>query len=816
MLKSKLLVSYFNDEKEIVYFGYERILDFYIAKIIINQCNSKDELHKLLITDVLKIGEHKRFERHNAIGIFSALSILANEKFNEEIIDVLNEIDVVNYEKQQIIQDYINNLIYRDDTKINKEKLLEGLLNNINSQSLLDSFYNVLIVLSGRKNNPLNALYLHEYLKQKKLNIRDACWTVFINDNYYAGTTLYNIISYFENKEFVGHYNTKKLYVILLTWLLTSSNRLLRDKASRCIINLLKNDYDLMIELLDLFNDVNDPYIIQRLYGIIYGAVLKSKNSIDKLTNLSIKIYNSIFNKKIIYPDILLRDYALNILEYANYIKCKLPFEVEKCRPPYAKIEIPTIDNSVEEYFTFNGKNFTGANSIKSSLIPNIDGGYGDFGRYVFQSALSYFEGVDIKNLYLYSLKYIKDGLGYANELFSDYDRYVQSRENFSRHNTTKIERIGKKYEWIAFYRVLAIVSDNYKLSSKYNDLSSDKYKGSWNPYVRDFDPTLDLISSNKVYDINLKLNQPIYNNWSTCKDWVNNKEDVINFKDLIFLKDNHEQDWVFLHGHLRELSSKDYEKDYKEVWRMTSAYVVKSKEYFNFINKLKALPLWGRWFPESEDKYNIFSREYCWSPAYKDEFPNDGFNIEIRTGEKIKKTTTRPIFEFVEDSSCVSNSSKIIVTGEETYTFDEYVMERIGNVKPLWNSYIWEEEYDASKKESVGIYLPSQEIIESLNLTQKENGVFYCEDEIVVADFSLIKGETNGLYIKKSYLNKFLKNKNYKFFWVCIGEKNDIKKNDALTANNDSIFKDFSSLVYKIDGKIESSDFFGDRKDHI
>lgn len=815
MLKSKLLVSYFIDEKEIVYFGYERILDFYIANIIINQCNSKDKFYKFLITDVLKFGEHKRFERRNAIGIFSALSILASEKFNEEIINVLNELNVENYERQQMIQDYINNLIYRDDTKINKTKLLEGLSNNINNQSLLDSFYNVLIVLSGRENNPLNALYLHEYLKQKRLNIRDAYWTVFINDNYYAGTTLYNNISYFENKEFVGNYNTKKLYVVLLTWFLTSSNRLLRDKSSRCIINLLKNDYDLMVELLDLFNDVNDPYIIQRLYGIIYGAVLKSKNNIDKLTNLSIKIYNSIFNKEIIYPDILLRDYALNILEYAKYINCKLPFEVEKCRPPYAKIKIPTIDNSVEEYFTFNGKNFTGANSIKSSLTPNIDGGYGDFGRYVFQSALSYFEGVDIKNLYLYSLKYIKDELGYTNELFSDYDRYVQSRENFSRHNTTKIERIGKKYEWIAFYRVLAIVSDNYKLSLKYDDQSSDKYKGSWNPYVRDFDPTLDLVNSNKVYDINLKLNQPIYNNWSNNKDWVNNKDDVINFKDIIFLKDNHEQDWVFLYGHLRDLSNKDYEKDYKEVWRMVSAYVIKSEEYLNFINKLKAIPLWGRWFPESGDKYNIFSREYCWSPAYKDEFTNNDFNIEIRTGEKLKKTDTRPIFEFVKNSSSVSNSSKLIVVGEETYTFDEHVKERIGNVKPLWNSYIWEEQYDASKEESIGIYLPSQEIIESLNLIQKENGIFYCEDKMVVADFSLIKGETNGLYIKKSYLNKFLKDKGYEIFWVCIGEKNDIKKSDVLTTDKDSVFKDFSSLVYKTDKKIESSDFFGDRKDH-
>lgn len=815
MQKSKLLISYIYDDIENIYFGYERICDFYIAKIIVNKFSNYNDLKNFLIQDLLKLNQHNHLIRYNAPGVFSALSMLVNEKFDEEILSIIDKTNIIEYEKQQLVQEYINNLSFRDDEKINKDKLLHALENNITTNYLLETFYNALITLSGRLKNPLNAYYLHQKLKQLAINKRDACWTIFINHNYEENCQLFHIVNYFEKNLFVGDYNTKKLYSILLTWILPSTNRKLRDRVSRCITNIFKNNYALMSEVLEMFYDVNDPYIIQRLYGIIYGAVLKSDINIKELTKLSSKIYQYIFDSKNVYPDILLRDYALNTIEYAKYLNCPISFDIEKCRPPYNSKQIPIIDNSIEDYFSFDGKNYTGANSIKSSLTPNINGGYGDFGRYVFESALSNFEGIDIYNLYLYALYLIKNELGYTNELFSNYDRNIQRLEGYGRHNTSKIERIGKKYQWISFYKILALVSDNYKLSKKYSDCTSDKYLGSWNPYVRDFDPTLDLVSSSRIYDCNICLNQPIYNNWGDNDNWVNNKDDVINFKDLIFLKDNKEEEWIYLYGHLKEQNSRNYEEDYKEVWRMVSAYVIKSEKYIPFINKLKVKPLWGRWFPESGDRYNIFSREYCWSPAYKDEYSDTSFDVEIDTGKTIKRTMTIPKYEFIEDTSSEGEFFKYIKSREETFTYDEHIREKIGSVKPLWNSFLWEEEYDYSKEESVGVYFPSQEIIESLNLTQKENGIFYCEGEMVAADFSLIKGKTAGLYIKKSYLNKFLKDKNYKIFWVCIGEKNDIKKSDTLTVGKNSIFKDFSSLVYKINNKIESSDFFEDRKDH-
>ncbi|MCC9080132.1 hypothetical protein LOS21_13235 [Enterococcus faecium] len=87
------------------------------------------------------------------------------------------------------------------------------------------------------------------------------------------------------------------------------------------------------------------------------------------------------------------------------------------------------------------------------------NGMYGDFGRYTFQSALSpWEEQFDIQDLSNIVVKLCLD-LGYSPELFSEFDtldgRYFDRFSN-------KEERIGKKYQWIAFYEILANISDNF------------------------------------------------------------------------------------------------------------------------------------------------------------------------------------------------------------------------------------------------------------------------------------------------------------------------------------------------------------------
>lgn len=811
ILKSKILISYFYNDVDMIYFSYERMCDVLIAMIIVNKCTTVSQLRDIVSNDLLAVNKYDQFIRTNAIGIFSALSIFVSEKFNEELLSIIKDVKLSDYNRKQLVEDYLQNLIFRQDQSIDKNKLLEVLKQEINSCELKDVYLNTLLLLAGRKYNALNAMFLHSVLSNLTLSKRDYFWTIFINYQNDEACSLRHTINYFLKKQFTGDYDVKKLYAVLLIWVLTSSNRSIRDNASRSIINLLKNDYKLMLEVLDLFYNTNDPYVVQRLYGIIYGAILKSEINCEELTKISQKVFTYVFNTEKVYPDILLRDYALNIIEYAKYSNCNLDFDIKKCRPPYKSNDINVFDKDIENCYDSDYKQLRGTRLIKSSILPNLDDWYGDFGRYVFQAAISEFKNVNIKNAYLYALDYIKNVLGYDDELFSGYDHHIYGFF-YERHQTVKIERIGKKYEWIAFYHILACVSDNYKLSSDYSDHPNCVYRGSWNPYVRDFDPTLDLINNDRVYNLNVNINQPIYDKWSNDPDWAKNKDDVINFSELIFLTDNNEEDWIFLHGHVKFQSSDDYNKDYQEIWRMVSAYVISKEEYDNFISKLSGKQLWGRWFPEIGDRYNVFNREYSWSPAYKDEYYNDTFDVEIDTGKTVQKKIHD---ERLAALKKIINEDFEPSSEKEEFTYTEVIKENIGSVKPLWNSYLWEEQYDASKTDVVGFDIPAKEIIDYYNLSQKKSGLFYKGEELIVADFSLVQGGATGLYIKKSYLDEFLEGKNYKIFWVCIGEKNDIKKENIFTVRKGGGFYDFSSLIYYKDNEIKDVSYFSNRYEH-
>ena len=53
---------------------------------------------------------------------------------------------------------------------------------------------------------------------------------------------------------------------ITLSWFLVSANRYLRDATTKALVCILKDRMHLLPVLLDKFKDVNDPYILERLY----------------------------------------------------------------------------------------------------------------------------------------------------------------------------------------------------------------------------------------------------------------------------------------------------------------------------------------------------------------------------------------------------------------------------------------------------------------------------------------------------------------------------------------------------------------------
>src|SRR5690606_27321504 len=144
---------------------------------------------------------------------------------------------------------------------------------------------------------------------------------------------------------------------------------------------------------------------------------------------------------------------------------------------------------------------------------------------------------IDTKPIKRWIVKRVFD-LGYDYKIHGDYDR---SSENYSDRSENKIERIGKKYQWIALFEISAMIADNYKVYDDWSDKAT-YYKGPWQMYLRDIDPAFtsrsiidDEDEIEPILEIKNWYDEPKYNNWvQNDAEWVDNLLDLPSVKDIL------------------------------------------------------------------------------------------------------------------------------------------------------------------------------------------------------------------------------------------------------------------------------------------
>lgn len=784
LTKSGIFLTFMNDGKEMYRFGYNLLEDFLYARVIIDKFSSADDCKKYLKEDLLKISDDKQIN-WRYVDTFIATTSLFFTKFGEECIDIINDVKD-DFSRKRILDDYVKSFSWRPSQNINQDYFRKF----INEKEIdRDVVFSVLIENSVKPDNPLNAEFLHEVLHDKPLNERDCIWTTYINGLGEDDERLFQLVQFFdEGKKLDTTQEKTWLMLILFSWLLTSSNRLLRDKTAKAMIELLKIDFSLCLSLLKKFEIVNDPYVIQRLYGIIFGSCTKNIE-INKIEfkELAEYIYATIFDKDLIYPDILLRDYAKLTIEYFlfKFPDCRINILESKIRPPYKSDSIPVIEKSSKEY---SG----GLNSIAHSMAPEgVEVMYGDFGRYVFDSALDHFSDVDSINVYNYAMSFIENNLGYSNDFFSEYDK-LSNYNYYDRHTTNKVERIGKKYQWITMYNILARVSDHYELSNKWNEEDGvTKFEGPWNPYVRDFDPTLNtnfLNDPNRPTLVQEELKGIDFIERDASREdaekWVDNDEDAFFTPNLdILLVDEAGNDWVALDYYNtientdREVESSRWDRPgAQDKWIMVKGYFVKKDEFESLKDDLINKNFWGRWFPEGhQNTYWLFNREFGWSTGYKELQEEAWLSYKIETGE----------FETIEIEHPEIKISIINDFGEEEeeevlIEYDqEYkrpIQRLLAKVMRSSSNFLWEEQYDASQNEATSFGIPCGFLLDDLRLAQqKYDGYYYDENGELVVFYdreSEKYNSPNKLLIRKDHLNSFLNRNDLIMFWECFGEK--------------------------------------------
>lgn len=787
-----------------VYISYERFSDHLIAShLLTNYLNRKypkksfsddSRFVKIIKNALSKIGfksqPKKLFEilknentaNYNT-GIIEAISIQLPEQTNLELYEAAPHAR----EYHPVTVAFIESIIWRK-----RETLSDKLKSYINEVVIEkfdyhDYFMRTILLVTSHPKNYFNSDFLHNHLWNFSMADRDEWWTPFINDEYpgYPDevSPIRRMIDWAWTNDKRENISDESIGLMSQTmfWFLSSCNRTLRDATTKALICLLEERIAVLIKLIKKFEKVNDPYILQRLYCVAYGCAVRT-DQIESLKELGICIFASVFNTEYVIPDILLRDYAKGIIEYAVHKGHQFEFDMNSIKPPF-KSEFPSdefpSDEEIDKFkYDYNSEDFKkhywSQNSILHSMVTEYGrgtAGYGDFGRYVFQSGLSDWR-VDENKLSNLAVKWIFEKYGYDVEKHGEFDRNI----NYDGRHSHKTERIGKKYQWIAFYEILARVSDNFPFyENSYNDNAEPtKYEGSWKPYVRDIDPTMVIKDTPKDKSKIDFSNTALYSDWNLPnKEWIKKVDDLPNPLDLINIRDEKEVEWLILEmypdwNEPTPLGEEKYSSPHKRLFYDLSSHIVSKNDLDKIIHYLENKNLRGCGLSESSTRYQMFSREYYWAAA------NKTFNSEYYGGKEWDELYNSKSGEFV------CNTARTAI------------------------KFLWEEEFDASKEETISFYKPSELLYRLLDLqySKIEGCLLDKYNEVICFDPSAKTSASSSLLVRKNDLLKVLTENDLEIIWTSVGEKQII----GGSYNRDEWIGrlNVSNFIYFKDGKLE------------
>ncbi|WP_461548819.1 hypothetical protein [Sphaerotilus sulfidivorans] len=362
-------------QREIVRFTFERLSDHLRAKRLIGQIDRADikgSFHRAPL-----VAYFEPFESWQFAGVIEALAVQLPEMFGLELFDVLPKEAL---DQPSLCDAFENSLAWRSPKAYTRrtaewvEKLCEATGR---------SAYGFLLLVSTEPENEFNANWLHKDLWSRPMPHRDAAWSVFLaQDDLDEGGAVVSLIDWaWETDANEVDEQRLRLAAVTLTWFLSTSNRAVRDRATKALVNLLSCKLSHAAALVDQFADIDDPYITERLLAACYGAAMQG---IDRARcgMLAGSVWKSHFAEGKQPPlNLMARDYAFGVLLYAQAAG-QLPAEVDlgACR---AKFKSPWPLESVteEDLEKYRGRGY--GDSICSSTNK-----HGDFGNYTLRSWL--------------------------------------------------------------------------------------------------------------------------------------------------------------------------------------------------------------------------------------------------------------------------------------------------------------------------------------------------------------------------------------------------------------------------------------------
>ena len=492
-----------------------------------------------------------------------------------------------------------------------------------------------------------------------------------------------------------------------------------------------------LITLLVKFYNVNDLYIQERLGCAVYGALLlKQDNEVSQ--HVAQWTYDNVFCIKCVPEHVLVRDYARNVVEYGIQMGLVCKIDESLLNIPFTDGSLPDDIPSNEEITSRYERDwetipenerdvYWAQHDILASMAPEYGvRAYGDFGRYVFQANLNDF-GEDVEMLSNWAIHMIFEEFGYDPNIFVHFDRNNNSRDR----SHSKVERIGKKYQWIAMYRIMARMTDRYP-DKDWSEEWHDPVKS-----ARNVDPTI--YPGRKSLNHQSKFSLPTFD-ISMPKDnkkWLKSWKYMPKIKDYILVTDEKGIEWVNLFSYNNIIYEPDGDDTLvRDLWTFIQAYIVDRTNLKTVCNELYEIGIQGRSFHENNEIYNVFTREYYWSHVYK-------------------------------ETVCDKYYKKIpFSVGHKEY--DNIIVE------PAYLQYTLSTDDDVSGGDGASMLMPNEWLYNGLHLIfSNEDGVWLDhKGEIAVLDNYMFSGGHSALLVRKDILLNYLNTTGKVMFWPILTER--------------------------------------------
>lgn len=238
----------------------------------------------------------------------------------------------------------------------------------------------------------------------------------------------------------------------------------------------------------------------------------------------------------------------------------------------------------------------------------------------------------DLHLIERYVIKRVLD-LGWTVQRFGWFDgTYMKDR--LGDRSPSKAERMGKKYQWIAYHEISALIADHFKYHERWYGGGEDvkTYFGPWQGRFRDTDPTHTIkslpLSRPRIRPKSAWWMPVSYNNWQREQpgaEWAHEVSDFPDIpKSLLRVTDGNGVSWLRTFGidvweNKRPSSARYGEVERRCVWLKSRAFLVRKADAKTFLDWIMSLGVQAHWLhPELPRSFRLFLGEHEWSQAHR------------------------------------------------------------------------------------------------------------------------------------------------------------------------------------------------------